>query len=241
MRKNRFLLSASHNHRYKRYKRSFSSVFTFVGFITFLCTMIFYTVTGIIEIAVLAVSVLSKLIKRIIDYKHYKDIGMNSLKLQQDIKRMSPRQFEVFCNELLNANGYDSEVTQASQDGGKDCVAFKDGNKFFVEVKHWNGEIGRVLLQKLIGACIGDSANKAIFITTSWYNSNAVEYAEKIDWLELWDMNDILQILYNTDVKKVPWIMSKSMEYTEEDVLDSVKGFGDKVENFNKNMDKQFR
>jgi len=155
---------------------------------------------------------------------------------------MNPRQFEIFTAELFKANGYSAEATIESCDGGKDVVAFKNGNKIFIECKKWSQEnpCGRVVLQKLVGACIGEKANKAIFITTSWYNSNAIEYAKKIPWLDLWDTNDLLNMLYNTNINKVPWIMSKAMEYKEEDILATVSNFNDKLEKFNNNVDEQY-
>lgn len=240
MKVSRYLFPTS-KHRHKRlFRRSRSDIFSVFGIIKLMFKMMVYAITGVVGLTIFIGTLLYKLIKRIKDYRHYKEVGMNSLKLRQAIQRMQPRQFEIFCNELLNANGYDSEVTVATADGGKDCVAYKDGNKIFVEVKHWRGEIGRVLLQKLIGACIGEKANKAIFITTSWYNSNAVEYAKNVDWLELWDMNDLLKILYNTDVNKVPWIMSKAIEFNEEDVLTKIGNLNGKLDILNNNLDKQY-
>jgi len=45
--------------------------------------MVFYSISIIVGGIILVGGLLYKLIKRIRDYRHYKDIGMNSLKLQQ--------------------------------------------------------------------------------------------------------------------------------------------------------------
>ena len=234
------------SHKYKRsiYRRrkSKSDIISAFRMIKFICSIIIYIISGLIGVIVLITSFIYRIVKRIKDYRHYKDIGMNSLMLRNSIKRMNPRQFEIFTAELFNANGYDAEVTIATADGGKDVVAFKNGDKIFIECKKWSQEnpCGRVLLQKLVGSCVGGKANKAIFITTSWYNSNAIEYAKTVPWLELWDTNDLLNMLYNTDIKKVPWIMSKSVAFSEEDILANVSGFGDKIERLTNNLDEQY-
>jgi len=241
MKVSRYLYPNSHKYKKRIYRRKHKSdLLTAMWTIKFTFKIITYLISGIVGISLLLGSFIYRLIKRIRDYRHYKDIGMNSLMLRKAIKRMNPRQFEIFTAELFKANGFDAEATIESCDGGKDVVAFKNGDKIFIECKKWNQEpCGRVVLQKLIGSCIGAKANKAIFITTSWYNSNAIEYAKTVPWLELWDTNDLLNMLYNTDKKKVPWIMSKSVEYREEDILESVSNFGNKIENFNNNYEQQ--
>lgn len=244
----RYLFPTS-SHKYRRmYRQSRSSIFSTFGFLKLICKIIIYSISAIIGIIILAVSLMYKLYKRIKDYRHYKEIGINSLILTKAITKMNGRQFEIFTGELFKANGFKVNITQETCDGGKDIILKKDNITTYVECKRWFGGdedkngfvIGRVLLQKLIGSCIGDKVSHAIFITTSSYNSNAIEYAKKIDWLELWDLNDILEMLYKTDVKKIPWIMSRAMEYREDSLVDMMDGFGDKIEKFNNNLDKQY-
>lgn len=205
-------------HRRRKRKTKFSALWVFIMFGKLLVLL----VSTMIAIILLDLSILYKAAKRIKDYFHYKSIGMNSLKFTKSILKMNPRQFEIFIAELFKSNGYKTKLTKESNDGGKDVVAYKDKDKIYIECKRWSidNPCGRVLLQKLIGASVGDNANKAIFITTSKYNDNAIEYAKKVSWLELWDLNDILEMLYKTELKKIPWIFSKAMEFNDEEALD---------------------
>lgn len=127
------------------------------------------------------------------------------------INNMNPREFEVFVCNLFKQLGYHAKVTEAVCDGGKDVIAWDNyGNKTYIECKHWKvgNDIGRVILQKLVGSAYADGANKAIIITTSNYNPNALEYAKKVDWLELWTKKDILKALEKIDKKKVGYVLN---------------------------------
>jgi len=236
---------------YRRRNSIFGSLSAF-SLLRLMFRMTLYTITGLFSLGVLIVASLYKLFKRVKDYRHYKDIGMNSLVLTKAIKRMDGRQFEFFIQGLFKANGYKSEVTKQSADGGKDVILQRNGITTYVECKRWFGgdkdeggnkdgfQIGRVLLQKLVGSCIGDKVTSAIFITTSYYNNNAFEYAKKVPWLELWDLNDVLKMLFKTDVKKIPWIMSKAMEFKQEDLIDGIDSIGNKFDKMSEELDEQY-
>ena len=93
-----------------------------------------------------------------------------------------PTEFEKFVADLMTAAEYKNvKVTPAVNDGGKDITAVKDNNFYVVEVKLYNkdNKIGREKIQKLHSAMIDSNADKAIFVTTSDFTLNAVEYAEK--------------------------------------------------------------
>jgi restriction endonuclease Mrr len=129
---------------------------------------------------------------------------------------MSGREFEVFICELFKATGKYKKVvlTQESNDGGKDIILTdKSGRITYVETKRWNEkfECGRVLLQKLAGSAYGDRVDKMIFITTSGYNKNAIEYAKKLDNLELWDMSNIMKLVTIVEQEKLSNILVKSL------------------------------
>ncbi|QPW62162.1 restriction endonuclease (plasmid) [Clostridium botulinum] len=123
---------------------------------------------------------------------------------------MSPREFEVFVANLFTQLGYDAKVTEATCDGGKDVIATNSEEKIYIECKHWNinNLIGREILQKLVGSAIGDDATRAIVITTSKYNKNALEYAEKVPWLELWTVKDIIKALNKIEDNKKGYVLN---------------------------------
>lgn len=130
--------------------------------------------------------------------------------IPRKIKNMSPREFEIFIANLFTQLGYKSEATEATCDGGKDVISTNKEEKIYIECKHWNlnNLIGREILQKLVGSAVGDNATKAIVITTSKYNKNALEYAEKVPWLELWTIKDIIKTLNKIEDSKKGYVLN---------------------------------
>jgi len=122
---------------------------------------------------------------------------------RRNLYDLTPREFENWCAYLLRRLGYrDVTTTSASNDGGKDIICKRDGKKIYVECKkymfkelaeHLNREnkysrsdnekgefseklVGRDILQKLVGAMVGDGVHRGIVITTSDFHANAIEY-----------------------------------------------------------------
>jgi len=121
-----------------------------------------------------------------------------------DINMMSWMDFEGYTINVLRFLGYtDIELTDFQYDGGKDLVAYKDNNMVYVECKKWaiHNKVGRDVLQKLVGACIGDGANEAICITTSYFTDQAKEYAKNVKWLTLIDRNQLEKIIEDMQCK----------------------------------------
>lgn len=51
----------------------------------------------------------------------------------------------------------------------------------YIQAKRWNGVVGRPEIQKFAGALQGQRAKKGVFITTSDFTREAVDYAAMID------------------------------------------------------------
>jgi len=51
----------------------------------------------------------------------------------------------------------------------------------YVQAKRWDTTVGRPELQKFAGALQGHRAKKGVFITTSEFSKEAVQYASQID------------------------------------------------------------
>ncbi len=71
-----------------------------------------------------------------------------------------------------------------SGDGGIDGIIKEDKlglDVIYVQAKRWEGTVGRPEIQKFAGALQGQRAAKGIFITTSTYSRDAIEYAEIIN------------------------------------------------------------
>ena len=101
------------------------------------------------------------------------------------LRSMDPYQFEEYVKDLLLSTGFKTaKCTPRSNDGGKDIIATdSEGKKVFVECKRHeeSNKIGRPLIQKFHSALIDGNADYGLFVTTSYFNENAVKYARNKD------------------------------------------------------------
>ena len=103
------------------------------------------------------------------------------------IKDKDPAFFERLVVELLVKMGYGGsrqeagEVLGKSGDEGIDGIIKEDKlglDIIYIQAKRWEGVVGRPEIQKFAGALSGKGAHKGIFITTSRFTREAIEYAE---------------------------------------------------------------
>lgn len=108
--------------------------------------------------------------------------------LLKEILDMDPFEFEKLVVELLVKMGYGklqygSSATKKSGDEGIDGVVTADKLGFdsiYIQAKKYmDGTVGRPDVQKFVGALAGQGAQKGIFITTSQFSKEAVEFAKK--------------------------------------------------------------
>lgn len=102
----------------------------------------------------------------------------------------SPTFFEQLVVDLLVKMGYGGSRRDAGErigqtgDGGIDGIIKEDRlglDAIFIQAKRWQGSVGRPEIQKFVGALQGQRARKGVFITTSWYTAEAIDYAARID------------------------------------------------------------
>lgn len=102
----------------------------------------------------------------------------------------SPTFFERLVVELLVKMGYGGSRRDAGErigqsgDGGIDGIIKEDRlglDTIYIQAKRWQGSVGRPEIQKFVGALQGQRAKKGVFITTSFYTSEAIDYASRID------------------------------------------------------------
>jgi restriction system protein len=110
--------------------------------------------------------------------------------LISQIKKCSPYFFEQIVMDLLLKMGYggsdinNGEVTSKSGDEGIDGIIKEDKlglDKIYIQAKKWENTIGRPEIQKFVGALHGKRAKKGIFITTSNFSKEAIEYANNLE------------------------------------------------------------
>lgn len=122
--------------------------------------------------------------------------GMEALnqRLKQDLlaslKNCSPRFFESIVIDLLLAMGYGGSRQEAGRltgkgsDGGIDGIINEDKlglDVIYIQAKRWNNAIGRPEVQQFAGALQGNRAKKGIYITTSAFTREALDFAQQID------------------------------------------------------------
>jgi restriction system protein len=112
--------------------------------------------------------------------------------LKQMVIESDPAFFEQLVVDVLLAMGYGGSRTDAgraigrSGDGGIDGIIDEDRlglDRIYVQAKRWQeaSTVGRPEIQKFAGALQGERARKGIFITTTTFSREAVEYANTID------------------------------------------------------------
>lgn len=130
--------------------------------------------------------------------------------LIKQIKSCSPYFFERIVIDLLLKMGYggsdidNGEVTSKSGDEGIDGIIKEDKlglDKIYIQAKKWESTIGRPEIQKFVGALHGKRAKKGIFITTSNFTKEAIEYAVNLDVVVvLIDGNKLTSLMIENDL-----------------------------------------
>lgn len=101
----------------------------------------------------------------------------------------SPEFFEQLVLDLLRAMGYGGSRDDAAErlgrsgDAGVDGVIREDRlglDAIYVQAKKWRDVVGRPEIQKFFGALHGQRATKGVFITTSGFSREAVEFADGV-------------------------------------------------------------
>ena len=112
------------------------------------------------------------------------------VRLLQQVKELSPAFFERLVIDLLVKMGYGGSREDAgravgrSGDGGIDGIINEDRlglDVLYIQAKRWEGTVGRPEIQKFAGALQGQRARRGIFITTSSFSREAMDYAGVIE------------------------------------------------------------
>ena len=107
--------------------------------------------------------------------------------LLERIRNVTPSYFEKLVVELLVKMGYGGSIADAGKaigrtgDEGIDGIIKEDKlglDVIYIQAKRWKegNVIGRPEVQKFVGALAGQGAKKGVFITTSSFTREAMEY-----------------------------------------------------------------
>lgn len=137
--------------------------------------------------------------------------------LLEKILEQTPAFFERLVIDLLLKMGYGGtrtdvkkdligEHTGKSGDEGIDGTISEDRlglDKIYIQAKRWKHDniVSRPEIQKFVGALSGQSARKGIFITTSRFSKEALDYKPKNDIsLILIDGKKLVELMYEYSV-----------------------------------------
>ncbi len=113
-----------------------------------------------------------------------------SAELLQLVKSCSPTFFERLVVDVLVKMGYGGtrkdagKAIGATGDGGIDGIIKEDRlglDIVYIQAKRWENTVGRPEIQKFAGALQGQRARKGVFITTSAFSKDALDYVNSID------------------------------------------------------------
>lgn len=105
-----------------------------------------------------------------------------TLDTRPNLMELTPSEFESLITNLFEKMGLETRQTQASRDGGVDCVAFNTepilGGKIVIQAKRYKNTVGVSAVRDLYGTVQNEGASKGILVTTSGYGSSAFEFAQ---------------------------------------------------------------
>lgn len=107
------------------------------------------------------------------------------IEILDKIKQNPPDFFEKLVVLLLEKMGYgDGTATGKSGDGGIDGMVKQDKlglDEIYVQAKRWNDTVPGKEVRDFAGSLSGKKSKKGIFITTSNFSKDAIEFVKTVD------------------------------------------------------------
>lgn len=143
------------------------------------------------------------------------------------LSQVSPQYFETIVLDVLHRIGYGANREDLRQvgrtgDGGIDGVISLDRlglEKIYVQAKRWQSTVGRPDIQGFFGALAGQRAKKGVFITTSTFSPQAVQFASSVEGIVLVDGEKLATLMIEHEVgvsSRVVRIPKLDSDYFEE-------------------------
>lgn len=113
------------------------------------------------------------------------------------LKIINPRKFEEVIAELLEAKGFETQLTKQTRDGGYDIFAFTKVSgipiEMIVECKRHKNTVGVDIVRSFCDVISDMKPNKGLIFTTSYFSPEAKERKRKMGaMLDLHDRDDLL-------------------------------------------------
>jgi len=113
---------------------------------------------------------------------------------------MTGREFEEFVDGLFRSLGYDTELTQASRDGGVDVIARRDDvvgvtTTLYIQCKNHAAPIGVEVVRAIAGVVpVDDPGGRAAVICPTGFSTEATRFAEQRG-VQLFDGGRLAELL----------------------------------------------
>lgn len=117
--------------------------------------------------------------------------------LENAIFKLKPREFELLIEVLYEHIGYETKLTPATRDGGKDIITNiqrEDGNeKVYVECKLYKTtELSKQTVEAFGYRILKDNINRGVLFCTGYVNDNIKNMDERI---KIWTLEEIIILL----------------------------------------------
>ena len=123
---------------------------------------------------------------------------LSTLDQRPNLMELSPSEFENLITNLFEKMGLETRLTQASRDGGVDCVAYDPrpifGGKVVIQAKRYKNTVGVAAVRDLYGTMLNEGASKGILVCTSGYGKASFDFANGKP-VELLDGGNLLYLL----------------------------------------------
>lgn len=104
-------------------------------------------------------------------------------------------QFEQEVADVFEKNGYKTQVTKGSGDGGVDIIMYKNGLKYIVQCKRYNGHPATPQeLRALWGVMDDFNADVAVMVATSGITDMGREFVSNKPNYEVLTLDDIIEL-----------------------------------------------
>lgn len=97
------------------------------------------------------------------------------------------RELEYVLQLTLEGIGFDSKITSAGKDGGKDivlkCIFGEKKCTYFVEVKHWRSKkkVGQSHLSNFLEVIVREEVDGGLFLSSSGYCEQSISLLTEIE------------------------------------------------------------
>ncbi len=92
---------------------------------------------------------------------------------------MTGREFELYCQRILQEAEWHAALTPGSGDQGADIIAEKNGRRVVIQCKFYNGSVGNRAVQEAYAAAAFQDAPHAVVVTNSIFTKSAHQLAHK--------------------------------------------------------------